>query len=119
MVHRNKVGVWFIGKKTKCKDIRRLELNLLIFIFRASSHGYSAASFHRHCDGVSPTYVIALVSYAYLKLLRSTKIINKVAQQFYYREHVEKFAVDLVTRHGVKLMPKDITFLQKKRFFSL
>ncbi|XP_032681890.1 uncharacterized protein LOC116849136 isoform X2 [Odontomachus brunneus] len=29
-------------------------------IYRASSHGYSAASFHRHCDNISPTYVIVL-----------------------------------------------------------
>lgn len=29
-------------------------------VYRASSHGYSAASFHRHCDGICPTYVIAL-----------------------------------------------------------
>ncbi|XP_076173376.1 BTB/POZ domain-containing protein 9 isoform X1 [Ptiloglossa arizonensis] len=29
-------------------------------VYRASSHGYSATSFHRHCDGVCPTYVIAL-----------------------------------------------------------
>ncbi|KAJ3661928.1 hypothetical protein Zmor_006301 [Zophobas morio] len=28
--------------------------------FRASSHGYSASAFHRHCDGISPTYVIVL-----------------------------------------------------------
>jgi hypothetical protein len=31
-------------------------------VYRASSHGYSAESFHRHCDGVAPTYVIAMVS---------------------------------------------------------
>ncbi|XP_044735240.1 uncharacterized protein LOC123297581 [Chrysoperla carnea] len=29
-------------------------------VYRASSHGYSAAAFHRHCDGVAPTYVICL-----------------------------------------------------------
>ncbi|GLH03612.1 Ring canal kelch homolog [Gryllus bimaculatus] len=29
-------------------------------VYRASSHGYSAESFHRHCDGVAPTYVIVL-----------------------------------------------------------
>ncbi|XP_033208549.1 uncharacterized protein LOC117167604 [Belonocnema kinseyi] len=29
-------------------------------VYRASRHGYSASSFHRHCDGVSPTYVIVL-----------------------------------------------------------
>ncbi|CAH1165789.1 unnamed protein product [Phyllotreta striolata] len=29
-------------------------------VYRASSHGYSAATFHRHCDSVSPTYVIVL-----------------------------------------------------------
>lgn len=31
-------------------------------VYRASSHGYSAESFHIHCDGVAPTYVIAMVS---------------------------------------------------------
>lgn len=31
-------------------------------VFRASSHGYSASSFHRYCDGISPTYVVVLVS---------------------------------------------------------
>lgn len=30
-------------------------------IFKASSHGFSANAFHRHCDGVAPIYVIALV----------------------------------------------------------
>lgn len=30
-------------------------------IYRASSHGYSASAFHRHCDGISPTFVIVLV----------------------------------------------------------
>lgn len=29
-------------------------------IYRASSHGFSADAFHRHCDGVAPTFVIAL-----------------------------------------------------------
>jgi hypothetical protein len=27
-------------------------------IYRASTHGYSADAFHRHCDGKSPTFVI-------------------------------------------------------------
>lgn len=31
-------------------------------IYRASSNGYSAAAFHRHCDGIAPTFTIALVS---------------------------------------------------------
>lgn len=31
-------------------------------VFRASSHGYSAAAFHRHCDGIAPTFTILLVS---------------------------------------------------------
>lgn len=30
-------------------------------IYRASTDGFSAESFHRHCDGVSPTYVLVLV----------------------------------------------------------
>ncbi|XP_063992869.1 kelch-like protein 17 [Diachasmimorpha longicaudata] len=29
-------------------------------IYRASNHGYSAAAFHRHCDGIAPTFTIAL-----------------------------------------------------------
>ncbi|XP_060535457.1 uncharacterized protein LOC132707569 [Cylas formicarius] len=29
-------------------------------IYRASSHGYSASAFHRHCDGISPVYVIVM-----------------------------------------------------------
>ncbi|XP_075226146.1 serine-enriched protein [Lycorma delicatula] len=29
-------------------------------VYRASKHGYSAESFHRHCDGVAPTYVIVM-----------------------------------------------------------
>nr|CAI5821948.1 unnamed protein product [Callosobruchus analis] len=29
-------------------------------LFRASSHGYSGTAFHRHCDGIAPTYVIVL-----------------------------------------------------------
>lgn len=28
-------------------------------VFRASTHGFSAAAFHRFCDGVAPVYVIA------------------------------------------------------------
>ncbi|XP_058808235.1 kelch-like protein 17 [Phymastichus coffea] len=28
--------------------------------YRASSHGYTASTFHKYCDGVSPTYVICL-----------------------------------------------------------
>lgn len=31
-------------------------------IYRASSHGYSASAFHRHCDGICPAFVIILVS---------------------------------------------------------
>nr|CAD7588710.1 unnamed protein product [Timema genevievae] len=31
-------------------------------VYRASSHGYSAEAFHRHCDGVAPTYVIVMGS---------------------------------------------------------
>ncbi|GAB6028325.1 hypothetical protein CHUAL_002498 [Chamberlinius hualienensis] len=29
-------------------------------IFRASTHGYSAEAFHRHCDNISPTMVLVL-----------------------------------------------------------
>lgn len=30
-------------------------------IYRASTDGFSAEAFHRHCDGTSPTYVLVLV----------------------------------------------------------
>lgn len=30
-------------------------------IYKASTHGYSAAAFHARCDGVAPTVVVALV----------------------------------------------------------
>lgn len=30
-------------------------------VYRASTHGYSAAAFHSRCDGVAPTFVVALV----------------------------------------------------------
>lgn len=30
-------------------------------VYRASIHGFSAAAFHRHCDGIAPLIVIALV----------------------------------------------------------
>lgn len=40
-------------------------------VYRASSHGYSATAFHRHCDGVSPTFVIVLVRYNISMQLRS------------------------------------------------
>ncbi|XP_076064156.1 uncharacterized protein LOC143038603 isoform X2 [Oratosquilla oratoria] len=29
-------------------------------VYRASTHGYSADAFHRHCDGIAPTYTIVL-----------------------------------------------------------
>ncbi|XP_055371995.1 uncharacterized protein LOC129605978 [Condylostylus longicornis] len=29
-------------------------------IFRASTHGFNATSFHRHCDGIFPCFVIAI-----------------------------------------------------------
>nr|XP_022903631.1 uncharacterized protein LOC111415957 [Onthophagus taurus]XP_022903632.1 uncharacterized protein LOC111415957 [Onthophagus taurus] len=29
-------------------------------LYRASSHGFSATAFHRHCDGIAPLYVIVL-----------------------------------------------------------
>ncbi|XP_076316734.1 BTB/POZ domain-containing protein 9 isoform X2 [Tachypleus tridentatus] len=29
-------------------------------LFRASTHGYSAESFHHHCDGHSPTFIVVL-----------------------------------------------------------
>ncbi|KAH1002259.1 hypothetical protein HUJ04_008361 [Dendroctonus ponderosae] len=39
-------------------------------IYRASSHGFAASAFHRHCDGISPTYVVVLVSW--LKALEAS-----------------------------------------------
>uniref|UniRef100_T1JBN3 TLDc domain-containing protein n=1 Tax=Strigamia maritima TaxID=126957 RepID=T1JBN3_STRMM len=29
-------------------------------LYRASSHGYSADAFHRHCDGICPTYTLVM-----------------------------------------------------------
>lgn len=31
-------------------------------LYRASTHGFSAEAFHRHCDGIAPLFVIVLVS---------------------------------------------------------
>lgn len=31
-------------------------------VYRASTHGYSAEAFHRHCDGISPTYTVIMVN---------------------------------------------------------
>lgn len=31
-------------------------------VYRASLHGFSASAFHRHCDGIAPLIVVALVS---------------------------------------------------------
>jgi hypothetical protein len=31
-------------------------------VYRASIHGFTAAAFHRHCDGIAPLVVIAMVS---------------------------------------------------------
>jgi hypothetical protein len=31
-------------------------------VFRASIHGFTASAFHRHCDGIAPLMVIAVVS---------------------------------------------------------
>lgn len=31
-------------------------------VYRASTHGYTAAAFHRLCDGIAPLMVIVLVS---------------------------------------------------------
>ncbi len=30
-------------------------------VFRASLHGFSAEAFHNHCDGLSPTYTLAVI----------------------------------------------------------
>lgn len=30
-------------------------------VFRASAHGFSAAAFHRHCDGIAPTFTVVQV----------------------------------------------------------
>lgn len=32
-------------------------------VYKASTNGSSSSSFHRHCDGISPLFVIALVSF--------------------------------------------------------
>lgn len=35
-------------------------------IFRASEHNFSAEAFHKHCDGVKPTFVLILSNKGYL-----------------------------------------------------
>lgn len=42
-------------------------------VFRASIHGFTAAAFHRHCDGIAPLMVIAVVS-IHLEILLELKI---------------------------------------------
>lgn len=44
------LNVWFGNSKQTWR-----------LIYRASTHGYSASAFHRHCDGVAPIYLIVLV----------------------------------------------------------
>lgn len=34
-------------------------------VYRASTNGSSSAAFHRHCDGISPLFVIALVGFLF------------------------------------------------------
>lgn len=45
-------------------------------VFRSSTHGYSAGAFHRHCDGVAPTFTIALVRYCCLVKMMSLFTIS-------------------------------------------
>lgn len=40
-------------------------------VFRASIHGFTAAAFHRHCDGIAPLMVIAVVSWKLCAYLNS------------------------------------------------
>lgn len=45
-------------------------------VFRASIHGFSAASFHRHCDGIAPLMVVAVVSVAFANFLYRHFVID-------------------------------------------
>lgn len=37
-------------------------------VYRASIHGFTAAAFHRHCDGIAPLMVIAMVRVFFLAM---------------------------------------------------
>lgn len=41
-------------------------------VYRASTDGFSAESFHRHCDGISPTYVLVLVMHINWNIIINT-----------------------------------------------
>ena len=40
-------------------------------VYRASLHGFSAAAFHRHCDGIAPLIVVALVRFLFFEVTLS------------------------------------------------
>ncbi|CAG7734336.1 unnamed protein product [Allacma fusca] len=45
-------------------------------IYRASLHGYEADFFHNHCDGIAPTYVVALIQNDVQELVERLRSTN-------------------------------------------
>lgn len=45
-------------------------------VYRASTHGYSADAFHRHCDGVAPTYTIVMVVHIISSFLAQANVCS-------------------------------------------
>lgn len=82
-------------------------------IYRASSHGFAASAFHRHCDGISPTYVVVLVSYPKESEAPTYFVF------FVHREREEKFAEGSATLLGQDRQAKAATLPPRKRFSSL
>lgn len=80
-------------------------------VYRASSHGFLATSFHRHCDGVSPTFVVVLVHENILLMFQFC--ICHVC-----RELEVKYVEDSATCHGENRKERVIIFRQKKPSFS-
>lgn len=66
----------FANSKLLVNDTAKLETTLNEWLgvpkqnwkllFRASEHGFSSKAFHKHCDGVEPTYVLVLGTKGYL-----------------------------------------------------
>lgn len=81
-------------------------------IYRASSHGFSASAFHRHCDGVAPTYVVVMV----VQRLKFREFF--CLRSMYCRGFVEKCVEGSVMRLGGGRLVKVTTSHQSEHFCS-
>jgi len=82
-------------------------------VYRASSHGYAAEAFHRHCDGVSPTYVIVLGAVGGICGGFSDVPWGKPNTKGHYVSSDKAFLFSLSSFHG----PSPVKFdIQKKPF---